>query len=92
MSSNVTFMDSTDSNMSKPLSKREVIDQYIGRLRQIDTARTELNDEKRVTKNHYVDNNLLTKEEIDAVHKLYTLINSNIDIDVYSEIYNLLLK
>jgi hypothetical protein len=73
-------------------SKEENIVRFITALKAVEEEMEPFKEHKRDLKRSYIENNWLSKEELSYAVKAYRMLKSDLDYEVFANIYNKLSK
>jgi len=84
-------MDTTNPNIVAPNAlqkKDQLVKNYIRSIAEIDAAMEPYKEQRKDLRKEYIDNEWLTKDEIKAAMRAYSLIKQQMDFDELERMYN----
>ena len=84
-------MDTTNPNIVAPNAlqkKDQLVKNYIRSIAEIDAAMEPYKEQRTDLRKEYIDNEWLTKDEIKAAMRAYSLIKQQMDFDELERMYN----
>ena len=84
-------MDNTNPNIVAPNAlqkKDQLVKNYIRSIAEIDAAMEPYKEQRKDLRKEYIDNEWLTKDEIKAAMRAYSLIKQQMDFDELERMYN----
>jgi hypothetical protein len=74
-------------NMEAPLSREEHLLNYVKSLDEVEKAIQPYKEHKRALKEHYLENDFLSKEELSLALRAYRMLKSEVDVDSLMEVF-----